>query len=158
MLKPRDRPKTGSARKFERLALPMRERASAADPNDCGVAGYAAGLLCAPLLPSLRRSPHQLIEREPMVVDRAYSPEGPRVNQSIATLSLPTALFVSAITSRTIPSANAASRDAAYAHIFAKPTPAEGLIPSVANWWGPKIIPLPPTASKFRTSHIRVAR
>jgi hypothetical protein len=39
----------------------------------------------------LRRRPHQLSEREPMVVGRADPPEGAKVNQSSATLLLPSA-------------------------------------------------------------------
>ena len=56
---------------------------------------------CVPSLLWLRRSPHQLIECEPMVVGRVDSPEGAKVNQSIAMLLLPTALFGSAIWART---------------------------------------------------------
>jgi hypothetical protein len=70
-----------------------------------------------------------LIDRKPMVIGRADSPEGAKVNQSIAMLLLQTALFDSAITSFTFPSVYAASCDAADA-----------------------------AASDFRISHGRVAR
>ena len=93
-----------------------------------------------------------------MVADRADSPEGAKVNQSIAMLLLPTALFSPAITSFTFRSVYAAGCDAAHAHFFAKPIPAEAAVPRVANWWVRTNIRLPPVASDMRISHLRVAR
>jgi hypothetical protein len=111
-----------------------------------------------PSLPWLRRGPHQLIERKPMVVDPTDSPEGANVKPSIAMLLLSTTLFGSAITSFTYSSVSAARRDAAHAHFLAKPMSAEAVIPWVANWWVRANIRLAPVASDFRTSPIRVAR
>jgi len=114
---------------------------------------------CAPSLPWLRRSPHQLIDREPMVVGRADSLEGAKVNQSIAMLLLPTSLLDSALTSFTFISVYAASCDAVHAHIFAKPMPPDGVLSWVAaNWRARTTICILPVASTFRISHIRVAR
>jgi hypothetical protein len=93
-----------------------------------------------------------------MVVDRADSPEGANLKQSIAMLLLSTTLFGSAITSFTYPSVYVISCDAAHAYFLAKPMPAEAVIRWVANRWARTNIRLPPIASNFRISHRRVAR
>jgi hypothetical protein len=106
----------------------------------------------------LRRSPHQLIDREPMVVGRADSLDGAKVNQSIAMLLLSASLFGSALTSLTFPSVYVASCDAVHARIFAKPMAAEAVLTWVANWCARAKIRVLPVASGFRNSQIRVAR
>jgi len=71
------------------------------------------------------------------------------VDLPIAMLLLPTALFVTAITSATFQSIYAAFCDAAHAPSFAKPIPAELVIPWMGNGWAGTNIRLPPVPPTF---------
>ena len=88
---------------------------------------------CAPSLPWLGRSPHQLIEREQMVIGGVHSPEGVEVRLSIAMLLLP------------------------LGHLIAKVMPAEAVIRWAANSHARTNIRLRTVALEARLSYARVA-
>jgi hypothetical protein len=80
------------------------------------------------------------------------------VKLSIAPRLLPTVLLGSAIMSFELLSVYEAGYDTPLALHLAKPMPAESVIPWVASWRPRTNIRLPPGASDFRISHIRVTR
>jgi hypothetical protein len=113
----------------------------------------------APPLLWLRRGAHQLIKREPMVVDRVDSPEGVEVRLSMAPLLLLTVLVGSAIMSFELLSVYEAGDDrhpSITSH--SQPMSAEAIVFRGANGWVRTDRHLPPIASDFWVSHMRVAR